>query len=57
MSQGNFTLLQPTFIIFPTSDPVADWVELAHEAKAASFLTDHYNAVSFLSLFFSSSFR
>lgn len=46
ISQGNFTLPQPTFTIFPTGDPVADWVELAEEVMAVSFLLDHHNAVS-----------
>ncbi|KAK2768283.1 hypothetical protein FQN54_000136 [Arachnomyces sp. PD_36] len=43
-SQGNFTLPQPTFTLYPTIDPVADWEELAVQLGSASFLLDHYNA-------------
>lgn len=46
ISQGNHTLRQPTFVIFPTKDPVSDWVALAEQIKSSSFLLNHNNAVS-----------
>jgi len=42
-SQGNYTLSQPTFTLFPTSDIVADWIALANDVKASSFLLNHQN--------------
>jgi soluble epoxide hydrolase/lipid-phosphate phosphatase len=45
-SQGNFTLRQPTFTLFPSRDPVANWEGLAKQLKSADFLLNHYNAVS-----------
>jgi len=44
--QGNFTLNQPTFTLFPTKDPVADWEAFAAQIKASSFLTNQRNTVS-----------
>jgi hypothetical protein len=50
-AQGNFTLPQPTFLLFPTKDRVADWVYFANLINSSSFLTNHYNAVSTLESF------
>ena len=47
ISQGNFTLPQPTFVLFPTSDPVADWEGLAAQVGSSSFLLNHYNTVRY----------
>ncbi|KAK2782760.1 hypothetical protein FQN53_009621 [Emmonsiellopsis sp. PD_33] len=44
MSEGNATLPQPTFVLFPTKDPVSDWVALAEQVHASAFLLNHYNA-------------
>lgn len=45
-AQGNYTLDQPTFSLYPTKDPVADWAMVASALGSANFLTNHYNAVS-----------
>ncbi|KAK0191621.1 Alpha/Beta hydrolase protein [Armillaria mellea] len=36
--QGNHTLPQPVLAIYPTHDPVADWVKAAEVLKSESFL-------------------
>ncbi|KAF2436595.1 hypothetical protein EJ08DRAFT_691757 [Tothia fuscella] len=41
--QGNYTLPQPTFILYPISDLAADWQALAVLVKSAVFLPNHYN--------------
>jgi len=46
VAQGNFTLDQPTFTLFPTKDPVADWQAFAAQINASSFLTNQRNTVS-----------
>jgi len=38
VKQGNFTLSQPTFTLFPTLDPVANWEKLAEELQSVAFL-------------------
>jgi soluble epoxide hydrolase/lipid-phosphate phosphatase len=43
-AQGNFTLPQPTFTLYPTKDPVADWHAFALQVKASSFLLQGENA-------------
>jgi soluble epoxide hydrolase / lipid-phosphate phosphatase len=44
--QGNYTLPQPVFTLFPTRDPVADWVGFARQVKSYAFLKNYRNAVS-----------
>lgn len=46
VNQGNFTLSQPTFTLFMTHDPVADWEDFAGQIGSSSFLENHYNQVS-----------
>ncbi|KAH9483194.1 Epoxide hydrolase A [Psilocybe cubensis] len=36
--QGNHTISQPVLAIYPTEDPVADWVEVSEILQSASFL-------------------
>ncbi len=36
--QGNHTISQPVLAIYPTDDPVADWVKVAEHLKSNSFL-------------------
>lgn len=45
IGQGNFTLPQPTFSLFMTKDPVANWEEFAGQIASSAFLKDHYNQV------------
>lgn len=45
-AQGNYTISQPTFALYPTKDPVADWAGVALALGSYKFLTNHYNAVS-----------
>ncbi len=45
-AQGNYTISQPTFVLYPTRDPVADWAGVALALGSYKFLTNHYNAVS-----------
>ena len=45
IAQGNFTLTQPTFAVYPTKDPVADWAAFATQLGSANFLSNFYNAV------------
>ena len=44
ISQGNFTLSQPTFTLFPTKDPVSDWAGFSKQVKEDSFLKNHQTA-------------
>lgn len=44
IAQGNFTLTQPTFTLFPTKDPVADWEGFSKQVKEDSFLKNHQTA-------------
>jgi hypothetical protein len=44
--QGNYTLPQPTFTLFQTRDPVADWAGFAGQVKSYAFLKNYRNAVS-----------
>ena len=46
VKQGNYTLPQPTFALYPTKDPVADWAAFATQIKSSTFLKHHFNAVS-----------
>ena len=50
VKQGNYTLPQPTFTLYPTKDPVADWVAFANQIKSSTFLKRHFNAVSKLQI-------
>ncbi|KAK5996535.1 Epoxide hydrolase A-like protein [Cladobotryum mycophilum] len=43
-AQGNYTLHQPTFSLWPTKDPVGDYTVVAKIVHSADFLTNHYNA-------------
>ncbi|KAJ3495188.1 hypothetical protein NLG97_g3574 [Lecanicillium saksenae] len=43
-AQGNYTISQPTFVLYPTKDPVADWAGVALALGSYKFLTNHYNA-------------
>ncbi|KAK7211760.1 hypothetical protein V2G26_018938 [Clonostachys chloroleuca] len=43
-NQGNFTIRQPTFALYPTKDPVADWAAVAEQLGSAHYLTNHYTA-------------
>ncbi|KAK5994734.1 Epoxide hydrolase A-like protein [Cladobotryum mycophilum] len=43
-AQGNYTLSQPTFSLYPTKDPVANWAMVASVLGSAKWLTNHYNA-------------
>ncbi len=45
-AQGNYTIDQPTFSLYPTKDPVADWAMVATALGSSTFLKNHYNAVS-----------
>lgn len=47
-AQGNYTLSQPTFTLYPTRDPVANWAMVATALGSANFLTNHYNTVSII---------
>lgn len=47
-AQGNYTLAQPTFTLYPTRDPVANWAMVATALGSANFLTNHYNTVSII---------
>jgi len=44
-------LPQPTFTLFPTKDPVADWATFAEEVFSWAFLSNYKNAVSRLYMF------
>lgn len=44
-AQGNYTISQPTFVLYQTKDPVADWAGVALALGSYKFLTNHYNAV------------
>ena len=44
--QGNYTIPTPTFSLFMTKDPVADWAYFAGMLGSANYLPNHYNAVS-----------
>ncbi|KAF2400293.1 alpha/beta-hydrolase [Trichodelitschia bisporula] len=43
-AQGNSSLPQPTFTLFPTKDPVADWQGLADQVKSSAFLKNYRTA-------------
>ncbi|KAF9530955.1 Alpha/Beta hydrolase protein [Crepidotus variabilis] len=36
--QGNYTIPQPVLAVYPTQDPVADWVKAAEIMKSSTFL-------------------
>ena len=42
--RDNYTLSQPTFTLFPTADPVADWEALYKAAGSESSLKNHATA-------------
>ncbi|KAK2811776.1 hypothetical protein FQN50_001814 [Emmonsiellopsis sp. PD_5] len=44
ISDNKTTLPQPTFVLFPTKDPVSDWAALAEQIHSSSFLLNHFNA-------------
>jgi soluble epoxide hydrolase/lipid-phosphate phosphatase len=44
VEQGNFTITTPTFTLFPTKDPVADWEGLAKQVGEAKWLKNHKTA-------------
>ncbi|KAF1983783.1 alpha/beta-hydrolase [Aulographum hederae CBS 113979] len=44
VAQGNFSLPQPTFTLFPTKDPVSNWEEFAVMLKSSDFLPNTKNA-------------
>jgi len=39
--QGNFTIEQPSLSIYPTEDPVANWIIVSGILKSAQFLPNH----------------
>jgi soluble epoxide hydrolase/lipid-phosphate phosphatase len=43
-TQGNFTINQPTFLVYPTKDPVADWEAVGIAVKQDRFLPNLFNA-------------
>ena len=46
--QGNYTIPTPTFSLFMTKDPVADWAYFAGMLGSANYLPNHYNACLFV---------
>lgn len=42
-AQGNYTLSQPTFSLYPVHDPVARWDLIATALGSSKYLTNHYN--------------
>jgi soluble epoxide hydrolase/lipid-phosphate phosphatase len=42
--QGNYTIPSPTFTLFMTKDPVANWQGFAKQINSSSYLPNHYNA-------------
>ncbi|KAK5994760.1 Cytosolic epoxide hydrolase 2-like protein [Cladobotryum mycophilum] len=43
-AQGNYTIPQPTFSLYPKNDPVADWATFATILGSYNFLPNHHNA-------------